>query len=155
MAGKPATPGDGGPSDNADQSDDGVRQARAFTTSRRKAIAAVVIAAAGALVWLIPAAQDQVTRLGCVLSTSISIQTLPLALALLKQRRHQMIMEGYRLEAGLKVRFSADDERRFATLRNERLRLEDRQDREEKALAAARLRRSGCVTGSGTAAAEQ
>jgi hypothetical protein len=101
----------------ADAADEDARHVWAYIKSHWKEIGAiagsVITTVTGATVWVAAdfATQDQVTRMECILSTNITIQSLPLELALIKFQLDETTSEASNLEGRLKVTYTAADSR--------------------------------------------
>lgn len=117
----------------------------------------VITTMTGAIIWIIAyfATQEQVTRIECILSTNMSIQSLPLELTLIKFQLDETMLEAAKFEERIKTKYKPDDQRLYVKFTNERKRLEDRQDRAEKELETARARQLDCIKGSKTTEKKQ
>jgi hypothetical protein len=107
----------------------------------------VVTTISGAIVWVVTyfATQEYVTRMECMLSSHISIQAIPLELALIKFQLDETASAASSLEGKLKVSFDPEMSRLYAKLTNDRKRLEDRQAAATKELDAAKQQQRDCI----------
>ncbi|MGX1164491.1 hypothetical protein AB7M16_000757 [Bradyrhizobium sp. USDA 372] len=155
-------PAEAGIAEGFTSDDRAVLAAWAYLRSHWKEIAVLTGSAittlVGAVIWVVAyfATQEQVTRIECILSTNISIQSLPLELALIKYQLDESMVEASTLEDRLKkTKYTPEDQKMYARVSSERKRLESRQDRAEKELQDARARQLECIKGSRTTEKKQ